>query len=224
MLASPLLPRPLALLLICAVTACSTKRQAPAHPPLALHHRPTREIQSLFLDDKEFRASQVANPAALKKLPRRIGNGLAGVVLFAGMTSVIMFLVAGGGGEMIPGLITPVLSKDDSWPDDLDASQPAGSRQMQVTFHGENVVNARLPARSQGIFVQARGRARVKIVDAHGSYYARADEIQFRPDLQAVLLRGRVSLSAVNAPDLKNFGLLCIDLARCQAFYTGAGS
>lgn len=72
--------------------------------------------------------------------------------------------------------------------------------------------------------MRLRSNALVKVTDAHGSYYARADEIQFRPDLEAVLLRGRVSLSAVNAPDLKSFGLLRIDLGHCQAFYTGSGS
>ncbi len=223
MLLSTLPHRAITLGLICAVTACSTKRQARAHPPLALHHRPTREVQSLFLDDKQFQAHQASDPEAIKKLSQNLGTGLTKFVLVVGLTGLGLAFSAGG-ANAVPLFLAPLTSKDDSWPDGLDASHTATSHLLQVTFHGENIVHARMPTKSKEIFVQARGQARVKVVDTHGSYYARADEIQFRPDLQVVLLRGRVSLSAVNAPDLKSFGLLRIDLARCQAFYTGSGS
>jgi len=223
MLASPLLPRPLALIVICAVTACSTKRQAPAHPPLALHHRPTREIQSLFLSGREFQKYHQLNLSGLKNVPQRTGRGLVNTVTGAGLTGAATFLLFAGGADLIPTFLAGE-SSTQSWFPDCDETHSTSRGNTVVACRADDIVHARLPETSEGTFVRLRGNARVKVTDEHGSYYARADEIQFRPDLQAVLLRGRVSLSAVNAPDLKSFGLLRIDLARCQAFYTGSGS
>lgn len=218
---STLSHRVMALSLICALASCSTSRQAPPHPPLALHQRPTREIQTLFLSEREFQTHHQLNLSGLKNVPQRTGRGLVNTVTAAGLTTGMTFLLFAGGGDLIPKFLEGEVSTP-SWFPDRDETHSTSGGDTVVACRADDIVHARLPQRSEGTFVRLRGKARVKITDAHGSYYARADEIQFRPDLQAVLLRGRVSLSAVNAPELKSFGLLRIDLARCQAFYTGS--
>lgn len=221
--------RALALMLIIALTSCQTSRQAPPHPPLALHQRPMREIQALFLDEAAFQnGGGLPSLTEAGELGRDLGTGIASLALgtiwsttsHAALAVAWPFAAMTGNGSSLRGDVRSLCPESSSVEQGhIQSTAVPGTR---LSFHADYLLEARLKDKHQQAFVLAVGHARISITDPHGSYYARADEIQFRPDLQAVLLRGRVSLSAVDAPDLKSFGLLRIDLARCQAFYTGS--
>jgi hypothetical protein len=61
---------------------------------------------------------------------------------------------------------------------------------------------------------RAKGLAHLDVTDRLGSYRCTADEIHYRATTKEVILRGRVTVSAVYAPGISDFGLSRLDLGR----------
>ena len=181
------------------------------HPNLSLY--PGKVSHNLLISDAELKAGKIERGRAEHVSAVKV---LKGAVIFTGSLP-FMIGAARAGICWAPDL-------PDVYVDDKPKRHVLPyARGVQVKLTGMEI--RYLPAKAGGGMELARvvGQARIDVTDAFGSYYCRADELHYRAATSEIILRGRVSVSSTYAPDIHDFGLTRIDLARCALEYTSKG-
>ena len=201
--------------LILTLLSCSGLRSHPnvyssaetRHPNLSLY--PGRVSHNLLITDAQLQGGSRKTGKLEHVSPWKV---FTGTVILIGSVP-IMAAAAYGGMAWAPGL-----------PDVIATTPPAQytppqKNGVQVRLSGAEICYRKVPG--GGItLARVRGEARIDVKDNFGSYYCRADEIHYRAASNEIILSGRVSVSSTYAPDIHDFGLTRIDLARCTLDYT----
>lgn len=189
------------------------------HPNLSLY--PGKVSHNLLISDAELRGAKIGRG---KQEHLSFGKTMyAAILVTAGVTMVAGAIMSSPYGGM---------QSDLPWPTnipDIHENPTPFHRTLLRTKDAELKLSGMeiryLPSKAgHGIgLARAVGQARMEVSDAFGSYYCRADEIHYRAATNEIILRGRVSVSSTYAPDIHDFGLTRIDLARCALEYTSKG-
>lgn len=203
---------------ILALPGCSTSPNRPSEQPSSRH--PNLPVKAANVS--AFRLISEVELRGGRENPHDDGRWSAGgfaqtVIAICVNSMTFPFFLAGAG----------VASANEVWwvspagfaKDTLLKTHVTNDASTELRFTGKEI--RYLPAKTgTGVtLARIRGDARLKVIDRQGSYYCRADEIHYRAATQEVILRGQVSISAVYAPGIHDFGLTRLNLAHSSVEY-----
>lgn len=203
---------------ILTLPCCSTSPNRPSDQPSSRH--PNLPVKAANVS--AFRLISEVELRGGRENPHDDGRWSAGgfaqtVVAVCANSITFIILLAGSGAVAAdeswwlspPGVVKGTLLK----------THVTNDSSTELRFTGNEI--RYLPAKTgTGVtLARIRGDALLKVIDRQGSYYCRADEIHYRAATQEVILRGQVSISAVYAPGIHDFGLTRLNLANSSVEY-----
>lgn len=213
---------------LCLVLPCCSSRRtsgissasvAIRHPDLGLLE--DRVSKSLLITDAELEHGKYAHasPAPGRLALNMASDTFRGATIFSVcMLYFAAVVLSGGAGVSDVSLNLPPRNEGPPRLPKL-----VTGRSLQLKISGDEVRYARQKAVPGVALARAVGNARIDVTDAHGHYYCCADEIHYRAQTNELILRGRVSVSAIYAPQIHEFGLVRVDLSRSVVHYSLAG-